>query len=883
MNAKRFFQTFVTMTLILVIAMPISVTAASTNVLYVKPGGLASGSCDSWANSCELQYALNRSVSGQEIWVAAGVYKPGAVRTDTFQLKSGVGLYGGFAGTETVREQRDWQANVTILSGDIDNNDINEDGNHIAETTASLRGANSYHVLITMGLGADSILDGFTVTAGQANAEYPDNNAAGMYNDNSNPTLAHLTFTGNFAQQGGGMRNYYSNPTMTDITFTGNYVTASGGGLANDYSAAVLTDVRFIGNHAGDLGGGLVEDFGTSTLTQVTFLNNTSENVGGGMGINNWSHPILTNVAFSGNTSVNRGGALFVWKSELTLTNASFDNNATNDIGGAIHFLNSGNVVMNNVTFTGNTANRNGGGIHSENSNLFLDNATFSGNSAHGIQPNEGGGGIYNVYGSLTLTGVSLTGNSADWGGGAISSWWSPGILTNVIFSNNSAGWGAGGMLNHEGNLILKDVGFFNNTGGDNGGGFFNNYNTNAILENVIFFGNIASWGGGIWNAGSVTLTNVTLAGNVCKLHIDGPIIDGSYGGGIYNHHGFLNMNNTILWGNTADNGPQIFNQGGGVSITYSDIQGSGGGLGGNVDADPLFVNPTDGNLHLQEGSPVIDSGTNVNCPVADFDGALRPYDGDYDGVAVCDMGAYEYEKPLNHPPFITNLFAPATPIRIGQSIDATVVFSDPDVGDTHTATWGWGDGTITTVPANVPSVMASHVYAYAGVYTVTTTITDAAGESDTEIFQYVVAYDPNGEFVSGAGIIHSPLGAYTADPSLEGMARFGFVSKYQKGANVPAGNTEFHFKIANLDFKSTSYQWLVVAGSKAQFKGTGTINGMGDYGFMLTAIDGSPDKFRIKIWDKATGEIIYDNLLGASDTADPSTAIQGGSIVIHK
>jgi hypothetical protein len=85
------------------------------------------------------------------------------------------------------------------------------------------------------------------------------------------------------------------------------------------------------------------------------------------------------------------------------------------------------------------------------------------------------------------------------------------------------------------------------------------------------------------------------------------------------------------------------------------------------------------------------------------------------------------------------------------------------------------------------------------------------------------------------------------------------------------------------LNFKSTSYDWLVIAGSKAKYKGTGTINGTGDYGFMISAIDGSPDKFRIKIWDKASGEVIYDNQLGAEDTADPTTFIQGGSIVIHK
>ncbi len=104
----------------------------------------------------------------------------------------------------------------------------------------------------------------------------------------------------------------------------------------------------------------------------------------------------------------------------------------------------------------------------------------------------------------------------------------------------------------------------------------------------------------------------------------------------------------------------------------------------------------------------------------------------------------------------------------------------------------------------------------------------------------------------------------------------------------MPTGNTEFQFKVANLNFKSISYDWLVVAGAQAKYKGTGTINGVGEYDFMLSAVDGAIkgddiDKFRIKIWDKATDAIVYDNEIGVSDDAEPSTAISGSSIIIHK
>jgi hypothetical protein len=150
------------------------------------------------------------------------------------------------------------------------------------------------------------------------------------------------------------------------------------------------------------------------------------------------------------------------------------------------------------------------------------------------------------------------------------------------------------------------------------------------------------------------------------------------------------------------------------------------------------------------------------------------------------------------------------------------------------------------------------------------------------------VIYDPNGGFVTGGGWINSPAGAYYANPSLTGKANFGFVSKYKKGQSTPDGNTEFQYQAGNLNFKAIGFDWLVIAGAKAQFKGYGTINGSGDYGFMLTATDGQTnggggtDKFRMKIWLRSTGAIVYDNLLGAPDTTDPTTVLGGGSIEIH-
>jgi hypothetical protein len=166
------------------------------------------------------------------------------------------------------------------------------------------------------------------------------------------------------------------------------------------------------------------------------------------------------------------------------------------------------------------------------------------------------------------------------------------------------------------------------------------------------------------------------------------------------------------------------------------------------------------------------------------------------------------------------------------------------------------------------------------------------AGAGCSETTVYMPIYDPNGGFVTGGGWIMSPAGAYIKEPGVTGKANFGFVSKYQKGNNTPTGNTEFQFQAGNLNFNSTAYNLgsLVVASSKAIYKGTGTVNGVSGYSFMVSAVDGQVtggggvDKFRIKIWKTTDAtEIVYDNGLGADENAIPPTSLSGGSIVIHE
>ena len=226
--------------------------------------------------------------------------------------------------------------------------------------------------------------------------------------------------------------------------------------------------------------------------------------------------------------------------------------------------------------------------------------------------------------------------------------------------------------------------------------------------------------------------------------------------------------------------------------------------------------------------------------------------------------------------------------------------FTDPGSSDTHTCTIDWGNGTqstgvITEISGFNPGACkltpSTNPYSStgAGIYSMTVKVNDGIGE-DAES-RTLIVFDPSAGFVTGGGWITSPAGAcylVTCTGSTTGKANFGFVSKYitQKDKSTPVltGNTEFQFQAGNLNFHSESYEWLLVnqAGTNAQYKGSGRINGVTGYKFMLWATDGSFDTFRIRIWQDVGGseEVAYDNM--GTSGGFSSTPIGGGSIVVH-
>lgn len=239
-----------------------------------------------------------------------------------------------------------------------------------------------------------------------------------------------------------------------------------------------------------------------------------------------------------------------------------------------------------------------------------------------------------------------------------------------------------------------------------------------------------------------------------------------------------------------------------------------------------------------------------------------------------------------NSPPEVEPISAPADPVRVGTPVEAAASFVDPNEIDVHAAVWDWGDGSASEVAVaeseGSGTVSGQHAYGVPGLYTVTLTVDDQDGGVTSVQLRFVVVYDPAGGFVTGGGWIDSPPGAYVPDSSLTGKATFGFNAKYKNGDATPSGQTEFHLRVADLEMHADTYVWLVVAGVRAQLEGTGTIDGEGGYGFLMTAVDGAGDTLRMRIWSESTGEVLYDTQPGDPEDADPTTGLGGGSIVVH-
>ncbi|MFC1991695.1 choice-of-anchor Q domain-containing protein [Chloroflexota bacterium] len=272
---------------------------ASPGTIYVDNSATGANNGTSWADAyTSLQSALGPAVSGDEIRVAQGTYKPSVEvggtgdRYKCFQLKNDVAIYGGYAGYgKPDPDARNISTYPTILSGNVG-------------TYSS--GDNSYHVFYHpdgTNLNNTAVLDGCIIIGGNANAlSNPHDQGGGMYNWACEPTVTNCSFITNTASNGGGgMFNLFSTPILTNCSFITNTASLFGGGMYNFECAPTVTNCSFIDNIAGFSGGGIGNDVSSPTLTNCTFIGNTASVRGGGMS-NLYSSPTVTNCIFWNNT-----------------------------------------------------------------------------------------------------------------------------------------------------------------------------------------------------------------------------------------------------------------------------------------------------------------------------------------------------------------------------------------------------------------------------------------------------------------------------------------------------------------------------------------------------------------------------------------------------
>lgn len=328
-----------------------TITPSAGGIVYINKNSTGDGTGNSWANAVsELADALvaaKTNTSIQQIWVAAGTYKPlyspatinfgnPDGRNNAFLVVKNVKVYGGFAGTESVLADRVLNTNKSILSGDLNNDDVTGSSSSNAE--------NAYHVVISAGDVGIAELNGFTISGGNSNnpsyfnPQINVNNqyvwptyGGGIFLTASSLVLNTVTISGNNATNGGaGIFDGNSSSVLTNVTISDNFSFGHGGGMFNQSGSPVLTNVVIKGNYGGGRGGGMYNQTASPSLTNVVITNN-SGSLGGGMYNESNSSPVMTNVTLSGNyAGTSTGGIYNDDNSSATFKNSIVINNRDN-------------------------------------------------------------------------------------------------------------------------------------------------------------------------------------------------------------------------------------------------------------------------------------------------------------------------------------------------------------------------------------------------------------------------------------------------------------------------------------------------------------------------------------------------------------------------
>lgn len=671
------------------------------NRIYVNDDAIGIGDGFSWPNALtNLQEALAVAPEGAEIWVAEGTYPPAASDgspTATFLIDKNIRMLGGFAGAELSAEERDPEANATILSGDLNGDDV--------EDNLTMNRGDNVWTVVTAGtnITEETVIDGFIISGGHANGsganESPGKSGGGLH-AMGHPAVSNCRFEQNYAAwRGGGA--YFVNTdglAIENNTFVHNKSVNIGGGLNVESGFLAPLSIRectFTDNEA-VRGGGLNLQNGVCTVEDCTFLFNITPQHGGGMRYDATAGRQsieLKGSYFEGNASSFGGGVFMEARSNnnsFSISDCQFTGNISNNLqpgwgqsgGGALitDWPNTENnsYLMRDCEFQRNTSTGYGGGlsphINGNGSNLEFRNLTFLENSS------DIGSGAMDVfsdfatsYATVLIDSCHFEQNTSDFIGGlAVYAGYEDApsgeyrVTNSTFIANEGREGGALGLWSNEGataSFLIDNCTLDGNTASERGGGLLINPHSgdhHVTIKHSHIINNQSPDGGAIEaylvmasapfpeNA-SCLIENSLIAGNSSSnaaismelfptLELVNTTVADNDGGGVeLAGQSGLTLQNTILYNPNGAEFTDLFDD--------ATVTSNGGNLifDSSLDewlngtdkpsTDPLF----DPDFHLMEGSPAIDAGVAYEgMPELDLAGNQR-----VQGYGV-DIGAYE-------------------------------------------------------------------------------------------------------------------------------------------------------------------------------------------------------------------------------------------------